>query len=106
MIVTNGTEIVCSYGDTFSCTWEVEGITIADNITFSIKMPKGSTDVLLSKKCEVLGRLITVDIPANEFAEKLPVGSYKYDLVMVVGETKTTLLFPANFYVKAVVHNE
>lgn len=106
MIVTKGVDIICSHGDTFECAWEVEGVTIADNITFSIKTTEGSTDVLLSKKCEVLGRLITVDITANEFAEKLPVGDYKYDLVMVVGETKTTLLFPANFYVKAVVHNE
>lgn len=106
MIVTNGKDIVCSYGDTFNCAWEVEGVTIADNITFSIKTTEGSADVLLSKTCEVSGQLITVNITADEFAEKLPVGDYKYDLVMVADETKTTLLFPANFHVKAVVHDE
>lgn len=106
MIVTSGKDIICSYGDTFECAWEVEGVTIADTITFSVKTTEGSTDVLLSKTCAASGQLITVNIAAAEFAEKLPIGDYKYDLVMVENKTRTTLLFPANFHVKAVVHNE
>lgn len=106
MIKTKGVDIICSYGDTFECAWEVEGVTLSGTVTFSVKATEGNTDVLLSKTCTISGRLATVNIAANEFAEKLPVGDYKYDLVMIAGGTKITLLFPANFYVKAVIHNE
>lgn len=34
MIIANGLDIICSYGDTFNCAWEIEGVSAADDITF------------------------------------------------------------------------
>lgn len=105
MIITKDKDIICSFGDTFDCLWVVEGVILSDTITFSVKATEGSTDVLLTKPCSVSGQIITINIAADEFAA-LPVGDYVYDLVMITDDVKTTLLFPAIFRVKAVVHDE
>lgn len=105
MIKTKGVDIICSYGDTFECAWHVEGIEVTGEVTFSVKATAGSTDVLLAADCIKLGQIIRVAISADDFAT-LAVGDYVYDIVMIAGDVKTTLLFPANFSVRAVVHNE
>lgn len=105
MIVTKGVDIICSHGDTFECAWEVEGVTVAGSTIFSVKPTAGSTDVLLAADCIKSGQIIRVAISADDFAT-LAVGDYVYDIVMISGDVKTTLLFPANFSVRAVVHNE
>lgn len=105
MIIANGLDITCSYGDTFSCAWEIEGASAGDDITFSVKATANSSDVIHQAKCDVSDRLINVSIPAATFAD-IPVGSYVYDLVLRSEGQVTTLLFPANLHIKAVVHSE
>lgn len=105
MIKTKGVDIICSYGDTFECAWDVEGIEVTGDVTFSVKATAESTDVLLAADCIKSGQIIRVAISADDFAT-LAVGDYVYDIVMIAGDVKTTLLFPANFSVRAVVHNE
>lgn len=105
MIIANGLDIICSYGDTFNCAWEIEGVSADDDITFSVKATANSSDVIYQTECDVSGQLINVSIPASTFAE-IPVGSYVYDLVLHSEGHVTTLLFPANLHIKAVVHSE
>lgn len=105
MIIANGLDIVCSHADTFNCAWELEGVSAADDITFSVKATANSSDVIYQAKCDVSDQLINVSIPAATFAE-IPVGSYVYDLVLRSEGRVTTLLFPANLHIKAVVHGE
>ena len=74
-------------------------------LLFSVKATANSSDVIHQAKCDVSDRLINVNIPAATFAE-IPVGSYVYDLVLRSEGHVTTLLFPANLHIKAVVHSE
>ena len=46
MIIANGLDIICSYGDTFNCAWEIEGVSADDDITFSVKATANSSDVI------------------------------------------------------------
>lgn len=105
MIKTKDVDIICSHGDTFDCAWDVEGLTLAGNIVFSIKATPQSTDVLLTTDCSINGKIVLAQFTAEEFSA-LAVGDYVYDLVMIANGEKKTLLFPANFSVRAVVHNE
>ena len=105
MIIANGLDITCSYGDTFSCAWEIERASAGDDSTFSVKATATSSDVIHQAMCVVSDWLINVNIPAATFAE-IPVGSYVYDLVLRSEGHVTTLLFPANLHIKAVVHSE
>ncbi len=105
MIINKVNDVYCSYGDTFRCSWEVEGYPLSGKVKFSIKATTGSTEELLTKEAVLVDQAFYVEIPANEFSV-LPVGNYVYDLVMIDEETIVTLLWPANFYIKAVIHNE
>ena len=105
MIIANGLDIICSYGDTFNCAWEIEGVSADDDITFSIKTTANSSELVYSQKASVSGQLINIEIPASTFSD-IPIGSYVYDLVLKQEEKVTTLLFPANLHIKAVVHSE
>ena len=58
MIIANGLDIICSYGDTFNCAWEIEGVSADDDITFSVKATANSSDVIHQAKCDVSDRLI------------------------------------------------
>ena len=104
MIKTKGVDIICSYGDTFECAWDVEGIEVTGDVTFSVKATAESTDILLSTAAQRAEQRISVFIDAETFG-RLAVGDYVYDLVMVSGGKKVTLLFPAQFSVRAVVHD-
>lgn len=107
MIVNNGTYLYCSLGDTFECTWTVDGFNFetGDTILLSIKETTGSSKIIMSVKCTYSTQDISAYIAAEDF-EKIKEGDYVYDIVVLRGNMRKTLLFPANFVVKAVVHDE
>lgn len=108
MIQNEGKNIICSYGDTFTCSWLLNApeIEAGSEVIFSIKKTAESTEIIKSKSCNLQGNSINVTIESAEFTESVPVGSYVYDLVLKKDNRVTTLLFPANFIVKAVVHSD
>ena len=108
MIKNEGKDIICSYGDTFICSWYLNTPEIKeeDEILFSIKNTPESTNIIKQVTCENAGQHITAKISATEFASTLPIGNYVYDLVIKSNNEKLTLLFPSNFIVKAVVHDD
>lgn len=115
MIEIKDKNIIISKGDTFNVAFSLEGYELADGdkIIFSIKKNIHSEKPLIVKELSGSSEArdergdstdtVQVMIPASEMAA-LPIGSYIYDLMIISGEARATLNFPAILEVKGVAH--
>lgn len=113
MIIVKEKTIMVSKGDTFNTLFYVDpdkGYKFdgTETITFNIKERTDDTgSPLVSIRCgiDTLNNIISVYATKTEMAV-LGEGNYLYDLVMDKNGVRITLLYPAKFIVKGVVHNE
>lgn len=108
MIVAKEKDIIYSRGDTFSCAWEVIGLVIVPGspAVFTVKETAESSEAIITQPCMVAAQTIGVSIDAETMSGSLPAGKYVYDIKLEQDGGIITLLFPANFVVKEVVHND
>lgn len=107
-IKVEGKKITLSRGDTLNVTFRIKsGIDLqpTDTVVFTIKDNPQSTAALVRKEYTGLtGTDITVEATAAEM--QMTAGNKVYDLLVKNGEQKTTLMFPGEFVIAEVVHNE
>lgn len=108
------TKITTSYGDMLDMYWQLYGFDIlpTDEIILTIKEDEDDKNALIRKVYkleETEYGLMRITISSSEM-EKLDKGKYKYDLVRVRnvdGEPqRITLIYPSDFIVVGVVHDE
>lgn len=107
-IKVEGKKITLSRGDTLSVTFRISsGINLqpTDTVIFTIKdNPQSSAALLRKEYTGLTGTDITVEATVEEM--QMTAGSKVYDLLVKNGAQKTTLMFPGEFVVAEVVHNE
>lgn len=108
------TKITTSYGDTLDMYWHFAGYDIlpTDDIILTIKEDEDDKKALIRKVYHLEDTeygIMRFVISSSEM-EVLEKGKYKYDLVRVRtvdGEPqRITLIFPSDFVVVGVVHDE
>lgn len=108
MIDIQNHDIMISQGDTFAVVFALNGFKIVptDVVTFSVKRTEFSDKCLMKKTFQDYdgGETIELKISAAEMAVLEP-GEYVYDLMIVSGDTKTTLNFPAKLIIRRVAHD-
>lgn len=107
-IKVEGKKITLSRSDTLSVTFRISsGINLqpTDTVIFTIKDNPQSTTALLRKEYTgITGTDITVQATAEEM--QMTAGNKVYDLLIKNGAQKITLMFPGEFVIVEVVHNE
>lgn len=107
------TKITTSYGDMIDSYWQFQGFDISpdDDIVLTIKKSEDDKESILRKvfKMGSEDNFLRILISSDEM-EVLEKGRYKYDLVrvrMVDGKPqRITLIYPSDFIVVGVVHDE
>ena len=110
LIIDNSKNITISYGDALEVTFDLEGLQIqkGDKICFSTKQKLTDEKACLCVDitdidCEQ--NKFSVFVPSDDMAALLP-GQYLYDVVLIYGNNKHTLNFPARLTVMGVAHDE
>lgn len=108
MIEIKGNDIAISQGDTFDVVFALNGyeITKNDTVIFSVKKTTYSEECLIRKEFTGFdgGEGVQIRIAASDMLNLEP-GSYVYDLLVIAGDVRTTLNFPAKLEIRRVAHD-
>ena len=108
MIDIKGNDIAISQGDTFDVVFALNGYEIkkGDKVIFSVKKTTFSEKCLIRKEFSGFDGVegVQIRITADDM-QKLEPGEYVYDLLVISGEVRTTLNFPAKLEVRRVAHD-
>ena len=108
MIEIKGNDIAVSQGDTFDVVFALNGyeITKEDIVIFSVKKTTYSEKCLIRKEFTGFdgGEGVQIRISSADML-KLEPGTYVYDLLVVSGDVRTTLNFPAKLEIRRVAHD-